>query len=451
MHIHRSQPSVTDTYFTTDNCTTERAPFPVISTPTTLRKSFRRVLTLSSGLRVRMRTLLVPQLLPPRSPCEVQEDHEGEDERRIVLCVEVENTVEGELSHGFEVEGVVVEVGGKGGRATAEMVCAPQPRSEGIKEAFPLLLRPVEQYNLLYAVDIAAAENRDGGVDRAVAKSMGRGDEQRPVSITVIGRPYIMSDREASSGDGLHGGHKVYPTHTFHSRWNCTLDLAPFYASLNTETASRPHLLNKPFVLQNGAVPASPPNGIAGDKRYSIATLLTNRSSPPGSGVPSQNLHGPSHGSNQDRRVLSGRQERPAMPSQLSVRPERIASLRSVHDQSLADSGLLVSVKVLSQPLSRSGSKLPSSASVGGPETGPIGQGTIRVMEPFTVEVFVHNRTDAVRRFRLTVQEKAVGGLAGEMISKRRGRKSGEPTWGMEDPSELVPLHIHSHGATRYC
>jgi hypothetical protein len=325
---------------------------------TTLRKSYRRVLSLSSGLRVRMRTLFLPQLLPVRDPDEspsLGESGGADGERRIVLCVEIENPSEGVQIDGFEIEGVTVDVGGKGAKATAELVCQPEQKN-GV---FPLRLRPVEQYNLLYAVNISSSPD-----------ATGKGDEQRPIAITVIGRPYIG---------------ETYPTSTFHSRWNCTLDLS-FYASLFAPPTAPPQVRNsltKPIT--------SPTAVVAGDKRYSLASLNSDRSNP-------------------HRAPL-----RPVVSSGVNGRvPSCRGPQQPISDPS---SGLLVSVKLL-----------PPS---------PEGRSTVRVLEPFSVEVFVHNRTDEVRRFKLSLPGRDGGaGKVREASQKRRRRRADEPAWGADDPGE---------------
>ncbi|WVR08242.1 hypothetical protein IAU60_005289 [Kwoniella sp. DSM 27419] len=380
---------------------------------TTLRKSYRRVLSLAPGLRVRMRTLFLPQLLPPsggpsgRSTSH-EDDREGACEKRIVLCVEVENSVEPSLLNGFEVEQVNVEVGGKGGQASTELVCQPTDT------AFPLRLGSTEQCNLLYAVEIASASERDrdgysNGIEEAVAKSLGRGDEQRPVSITVIGRPFYR----AQAGSEVSPGDPVYPTLAFHSRWNCTLDLAPFYA-----TAA--HLAPPvPKGARDSKVLLSPPNAFAGDKRYSLAHLLSVE---------------------RDRESISQGPSRrgPLLPSQAINPPGgRITSgARLVDKDSGGDNyGLLVSIKLL--PGTDHGSGSQSS-------------GTVAPMEPFSIEVFVHNQTDQVRRFRLAVPAREAGaeGKIREVWERRRRRRADEPDWGMEDPVLKASLGHHLSTAT---
>lgn len=104
-----------------DTPTTARASHP------TLRKSFRKTLRTVSGFRVRMRTVFVPYVLleyeRARDRARGEGIEEGEDEkekleagneeRTVVLCVEVENSGESGPGIGFEVEKVDVNIGGE--------------------------------------------------------------------------------------------------------------------------------------------------------------------------------------------------------------------------------------------------------------------------------------------------------------------------------------------------
>ena len=322
---------------------------------TTLRKSYRRILSLSPGLRVRMRTLLLPQLLPVRESSEVvsnMDSGETDGEPRIVLCVEIENPAGDLPVDGFEVEAVHVDVTGKGGKAVAELVCQPETQNE----VFPLRLRAVEQYNLLYAVTIAS-----------VPDNFDKGDEQRPVSIIIIGRPYMG---------------EVYPTSSFESRWNCTLDMTSFNTVLSNFD---PPL---PFVpTQTQPYKRTSTRMVAGDKRYSLANLHANRS---------------------DNR-------RPPLPSGLG---NRVSSFRGTSMlASERASGLLISVKILPQAA----------------ETGNI----VRALEPFSIEVFVQNRTEGTKRFKLSIPGRdASVGTVRDIWEKRRRRRNDEPDWGQDDPGK---------------
>ncbi len=329
-------------------------PIMTSTAPTTLRKSYRRILSLSPGLRVRMRTLFLPQLRDGIERGCAGDDDDSEGEPRIVLCVEIENPSEGVHLDGFEVEIIKVDVGGKGGKAVAELVCQPEQKL-GV---FPLKLRAMEQYNLLYAVTIALTPD-----------AAGRGDEQRPVSITVVGRPYA--------------GPK-YPTATFDSRWNCTLDLAYFNASFNTS----PQPMVPAQTRKRLSKPIAPPTSvIAGDKRYSIASLNSDLSDP----------------------------RRQQAPNDFNART--VSFRGAAQTMSELSSGLLVSVKIL-----------PQSSEVGT---------TVRTLEPFSIEVFVHNRTEEVKRFRLSIPgREGSAGKVRETWEKRRRRRGDESDWGADDPGE---------------
>lgn len=405
----------------------ERAQLPNSITPvtaTTLRKSYRRVLSLCPGLRVRMRNLVLPQLLVSNGANGAvtgDDGRDGQGERRVVLCVEVENTLEGDAPHSFEVEDVTIEIGGKGGQATAELVCQPE------ETVFPRKLRPVEQYNLLYAVTIASAPAESpGGVDEAVARSLGTGETSRPVSITVTGRPF--------DDDSGHGG-IVYPTKTFHSRWNCTLDLASYFAgqssaTVNLTSPQHAHSARNRNRQSKPTTATPPPNAIAGDKRYSLASLLTpEQPSPSLSSAPFPQRPG-------SQRLVSRTTQKPLMPSQLMAGPSGRVPPTHMRGQPgrASDEGLLVSVKLLPQA---EGSHDADSGADGDDAAGGgvDAMSGVRALEPFSIEVFVHNRTDEVRRFRLSVPVRD-GKLAGA-VDRRRPQSGGLSA---DDPGEWVAL-----------
>ncbi|WVQ75097.1 hypothetical protein IAR50_004706 [Cryptococcus sp. DSM 104548] len=361
---------------------------PTLST--TIRKSFRRILNLAPGLRVRMRTIFLPQLLPLATESGEQ-DLQGE--RRVVLLVEIENNPEPSAEHGFEISNVALEVGGKGSKALTKLLCQPEGSSGDV---FPLRLGSIEQYNLLYAVEITGERQRDDAVEEAVARGLGRGDDTRPVSITVIGRPFRRQEI---------GGEYSYPTGIFHSRWNCTLDLAQFYAS-------QPYTLplpSHPFALPQPTAPKRRPptiqippissGAIVGDKRYSLSSLLSN------SKEREKELHAQSR-------------NRPMMPSQV-MQNRRVASqARIVSASGSNDYGLLLSLRVLPQ----TGPTSPTW-----PATSPLE--TIQPLKPFSLEIFVHNRTDQVRRFKLSVPPREDGGRwegrVRDIWERRRKRMNG--------------------------
>ena len=377
--------------------------------PSTLRKSYRRVLALSSGLRVRMRTLFLPQLLPPSQDQESHHDneHDGEHERRVALCVEVENPQDRNGEFAFEIDNVAVDVGGKGGKASAELLCQPEQTAafgaisasaNGGAGVFPLRLEPVEQYNLLYAVTIATVpEDGSGpGIEENMARSMGQGDAQRPVAIIVSGRPFTRTSPTASSQSDV-----SYPTASFQSRWNCALDLAPFYASISAGNVPPPPIVPDSAKNRNSKTIQASPNAIAGDKRYSLATMLSNRPS---------SYAGPSI-----QRPVVTSQSRGGMPP-IASRTTSITSQPGSRVPSFIAQkehhGLLISVKVLP----------------------PEQFGSVVQLEPFSIEVFVHNRTEEVRRFRLSVPGREVNGKVREAWEKRRRRGPDEPPWGTDEP-----------------
>jgi hypothetical protein len=333
----------------------------------TLRKSYRRVLSLSPGLRVRMRNLVLPQLIDHSGAS--SGDHD-DGEKQVVLCVEIENPPE-DMDHSWEIEGVGVEIGGKGGKATAELACDPVSDQAS---TFPIRLAPVEQYNLLYAVSIASSSDpmemgSDDAQAQAVLRHLGTGELQRPVAITVNAHP-VRRNTAVNDSDTLQ------PADTFVSRWNCTLDLTSYYAS-----ASAPNAANYRTSMTAALAPSAPAAGkksrynrpphlaslalnqIAGDRRYSLASLLQGD-------VPADE-------------PVSGK---PLMPSQIvngRLPMSRQVSLAGpgMRDQKGSD-GLLVSAKLLDH------------------HAGQLG---IRALDEFVVEIFVQNISDAVRRFKLSV------------------------------------------------
>ncbi|CAK9780410.1 hypothetical protein CC85DRAFT_300431 [Cutaneotrichosporon oleaginosum] len=354
-----------------------------LSASTTMRKSFRRVLGLSPGLRVRMRTIFLPQFLPPGAAAEESEDNA---ERKIVVCVEVENGADSG-DYAFEVEQVTVEVGGKGPKATAELVCQPgmEPRTPGARPSppetpgfdtvFPLELSALEQYNLLYAVTIASSPG-------SVEVPRHKGEENRVVSIVLIGRPYRLQQ-----------GSKAFPTAPFQSRWNCNLDLTPFYSTLPPAPPPPPAPRQKQRPAAKVVAPA--PNAIAGDRRYALANLIAD-----------------------DRQVVTN----PARPN--VHLPLQALSGRAVSGRYAGDGhGLLVSVRVLP---GGEGSIAPAPLAT---DT----QGTIYPLDTFSIEVFVHNRTDTVRRFRLAVPAREADTRIRDLWSRRRRRAADEAAYGVDD------------------
>lgn len=202
----------------------------------TLRKSFRKILQTVSGFRVRMRTVFIPHILfPEMNPgtgfndddSDAQEREAGNNERTVVLCVEVENSGESGSGVGFSVERVDVKIGGEG--ASAKLIGWGEGAFEAEVEmhTFPLLIGSMEQYNLLYAVSFLkpSADSDFSLVGRRSGAVFANSDLQRAVAINIYGKPYLpKAGGEHDSEDG--GSTPTYPTHTFSSRWNCILDLS---------------------------------------------------------------------------------------------------------------------------------------------------------------------------------------------------------------------------------
>lgn len=276
-------------------------PVDLIGLPT-LRKSYRSILSVASGLHLRMRTVFLPQLLLDhlkggRTAADEDDGLDDDDEdRKVVMSVEVEATgggadgMSGERI-GFEIESVEVKVGGAATGAQAELLEEPRP-SEGNEAGFPLSLHSLDQYNLLYAVSASVSAHYNPSANplppptpmstitaasypstaqqhqqqgRNVSQqypspSSGQSESIRPVSISVVGRPFVD-----------HDGLKEYPTASFVSRWNCTLDLSHLEATSDKR-------ISLPTVA--GVVPNSssgsasrPASMVAGNKRFSAASL----------------------------------------------------------------------------------------------------------------------------------------------------------------------------------
>lgn len=258
----------------------------------TLRKSFRKILQTVSGFRVRMRTVFVPHILFPEMTSgtdlneddnEAQEREAGDNERTVVLCVEVENSGESGPGIGFSVEMVDVKISGEG--ASTKLIGWREGalEAEVEKHTFPLLVGSMEQYNLLYAVsflkssadtDVSLAGRQSGTVS---ANSV----LQRAVAINIYGKPYVSKAGEHDSEDDDDPA-LAYPTHTFSSRWNCILDLsskppeAPLdFSDPSVDARSVLPEPASPFPGQAALVSAIPTAGlqlqsVAGNKRHTL-------------------------------------------------------------------------------------------------------------------------------------------------------------------------------------
>jgi len=162
---------------------------PSLATRATLRKSFRRTISAVSGFRVRMRTVFVPYILLHPTEPDTEVDHAlaaGHTEHTVMLCVELEHP--GEAPEAFLVNAVDVTIGG-GGDARVRLLpwCEKTPPTE----TFPLCLGMHEQCNLLFAVELLNAPIPDKEALLLTASTpTTTGELQRPVTITVWGRPF---------------------------------------------------------------------------------------------------------------------------------------------------------------------------------------------------------------------------------------------------------------------
>ncbi|PFH51161.1 hypothetical protein AMATHDRAFT_80440 [Amanita thiersii Skay4041] len=286
-------------------------PSPELPTPSpmtairavhpTLRKSFRRTLHTVSGFRVRMRPVFVPYVLLARKKGLILGDGEderekreaGNDERTVVLCVEVENSGDAGPATGFRVEKVDIKVGGD--HAQALLIGWGEEFLEEMDESkvFPLEVEPYAQYNLLYAVwFLQPPEELDGlGPGRNMSVSNVGSDLNRTVTIYIHGKPYENRHPTILNGSSVDSFSTVFPTRTFSSRWNCTLNIKALmqgYEALDTSDPLDPNSKfpsalpepPSPFPLSAAKAgvfspdfpsPASTPRSslVAGSKRFS--------------------------------------------------------------------------------------------------------------------------------------------------------------------------------------
>jgi len=235
----------------------------VRKTHPTLRKSYRKTLQTASGFRVRMRTVFVPYVLLPETAGtiddldEVEKEKDrreaGNEEKTVVLCVEVENSGDLGMMAGFMVEKVDVSIGGEGAKATLIGWGDQGFTADAAKSTFPLRIGPLAQYNLLYAVTfMRSPEEIDGfSFARKPNEPSSTPELQRAVTINIFGKPYFPPSSTTRSlipdTDTL-----LYPTQTFSSRWNCVLDLAAQQSQPtdihdpNDPTSNYPNILPEP-------------------------------------------------------------------------------------------------------------------------------------------------------------------------------------------------------------
>ena len=153
----------------------------------------------------------------------------GNEEKTVVLCVEIENSGDLGINAGFLVEKVDVSIGGEGAKATLIGWGDHAFNPNAAKNIFPLRIGPLAQYNLLYAVTfMKSPEEMDAFSFAHGTKSNGSlADLQRAVTINVFGKPYCPppSTQTKVLVQGADLADVSYPTQTFSSRWNCVLDL----------------------------------------------------------------------------------------------------------------------------------------------------------------------------------------------------------------------------------
>ncbi|KAF8585586.1 hypothetical protein K439DRAFT_1660229 [Ramaria rubella] len=225
---------------------TASLPTPLRGTAPVLRKSFLKMLQTVSGFKIRMKSVFVPYVvIPGHDEDEGERREAGSEERTIVLSVELGNgsASRGPGSTGFVVEGVDVTVGGEGAHAIL-IGWGTNAFSEN-DVVFPLLMGPAEQFNLLYAITFLRQSEADDVADTLRSEASKENQtssadaiKQRPVAIVIQGRPFdIGSSKHKTLSDtkGL-----TYPTQTFHSRWNCVLDLSSAGHSETFDVSSNP-------------------------------------------------------------------------------------------------------------------------------------------------------------------------------------------------------------------
>ncbi|KLO07583.1 hypothetical protein SCHPADRAFT_881506 [Schizopora paradoxa] len=199
---------------------TPSTPIPSASTPSkalpVLRKSFRKTVSTISGFHVRMRTVFIPHIyIPGDSEDGFAGNEAANEESTVVLSVEVQTS--DDIETGFAIESVKVAIGGDG--AKSRLISWGEKGPSDTTGIFPILMRPAEQYNLLYAVSFLRPAELDLPTGAMMRDSM---IFQRSVSILINGRPFQMTDGRALDQENL-----TYPTIPFLSRWNCILDLTP--------------------------------------------------------------------------------------------------------------------------------------------------------------------------------------------------------------------------------
>lgn len=314
-----------------------------------IRRAYRRVMKVRSALSCRMRTVPCPTFGIDRSMSETRkmememgmEENGGEG---MALCVEVEGIGErgGEL--GFVIDKIEVDVTGGAGAGDVEVKVVDGTGGE--HSAFPIVLHPTDQFNFLYSVGYTGEDNYSAFDDHPSASvpihvatspsqrfsarfgDMNVVDLARPsepirrkaeaswiriVGITVTGRPIRIPGKRGGELRSITSGYTVpgsingttasdstspeYPTTSFESRWNCTLDISPFAVRAESKRASfTPHQSTLPGshvpfaaisslssttgALKRRSKVPEPLEAIAGSKRHTIAGLASLVSKP---------------------------------------------------------------------------------------------------------------------------------------------------------------------------
>ncbi|KAI5122583.1 hypothetical protein M0805_004799 [Coniferiporia weirii] len=191
------------------------APSPSRTLPI-LRRSFRKTLGTASGFHVRMRPVMVPQIYLPGGADDEQET--SGEESTVVLSVEIENP--GDSEAGFSVE--VVDVSIRGEDAKIRLIPWGEKGFADLTKVLPILIRPKEQYYLLYAITFLRSPESD--LPRTTEQES-QEMYDKVVSIHIAGRPFTIPVRDLASVEGP--DQLSYHTSPFLSRWNCRLDLDP--------------------------------------------------------------------------------------------------------------------------------------------------------------------------------------------------------------------------------
>lgn len=160
-----------------------------------------------------MRTVILPQLILPGGVHDNSDDIG--DESTVVLSIEVENP-SGSTS-GFSVDDVEVFL--RNERTKIRLIGWGDRGLANSQSAFPLLIRPAEQFYLSYAVTFLR------NLDNELLQNAGRDGFTKTVSFNIIGRAFTVPENNFL--DEANGDKITYLTAPFLSRWNCLLDLDP--------------------------------------------------------------------------------------------------------------------------------------------------------------------------------------------------------------------------------